>query len=207
MADVDIKKSSNQSSESERQALQHQGRMPLSRSRGWDPFFSFTPAEFFSSSPFALMRRMSEEMDRVFGQSGGQSAGQNMWYPPIEVAEQNGRLEVRADLPGIKPEDVKVEITGDSLTIRGERKYEHEQQTGRFHRSERRYGEFYREIALPEGANTEQAKAEFRDGVLQVTVPVPEQAGRRREIPISSDQPGASKAASASQGGTRSTNR
>lgn len=206
MADVDIKKSSSQGSESERQALQHQGRTPLSRSRGWDPFFSLTPSEFFSNSPFDLMRRMSEEMDRAFGQFAGQFAGQNAWYPAIEVSEQNGRLEVRADLPGIKPDDVKVEITGDSLTIRGERKSEHEQQTGRFHRSERRYGEFYREIALPEGAHTEQAKAEFRDGVLQVTVPVPEQASRRREIPIATDQ-GASKAASASQGGTRATNR
>jgi HSP20 family protein len=209
MADVDIsKKSSGQSSESERQALQRQqGGMGLSRSRGWDPFFSLSPAELFTTSPFALMRRMSEEMDRAFGQFSGQSAGQGSWYPAIEVTEQNGRLQVHADLPGLKPEDVKVEITGDSLTIRGERKYEQEQQTGRLYRSERRYGEFYREIPLPEGANTEQAKAEFRDGVLEITVPVPEQASRRREIPITSEAPSVSRAAAASQGGSRVTNK
>jgi hypothetical protein len=80
MADVDIKKASSQVSESERQALQQHGRTHLSGSRGWDPFFAFTPAEFFSGSPFALMRRMSEEMDRAFGQFGGHFAGQNAWY-------------------------------------------------------------------------------------------------------------------------------
>jgi HSP20 family protein len=207
MADVDIKKSSSQISESERQPLQHQGRTHLPRSRGWDPFFALTPGEFFSNSPFGLIRRMSDEMDRAFGQFGGRSAGRDTWFPAIEVTEQNGQLEVHADLPGIKPEDVKVEITGDSLTIRGERKYEHEQKTGGFHRSERHYGEFYREISLPEGANTEQAKAEFRDGVLQVTVPVPEQAGQRREIPITTEQSGTARTASASQGGSRTTNR
>jgi HSP20 family protein len=190
MAEIDVKNqssSSKQGSESGSQGLQRQhGGEGLSRNRGWDPWgVALSPADFFSSNPFTMMRRMSDEMDRLFGQLYGQtSSGSGAWYPAVEVHEQNGQLQVHADLPGMKPEDVKVEITDDSLIIRGERKSEREHHVGKAYRSERRYGEFYREIALPEGVQADQAKAQFRDGVLQITVPVPEQTSRRREIPI-----------------------
>ncbi len=158
-----------------------------------------SPAEFFSTNPFTLMRRMSEEMDRQFGHFAGQGAGASggTWYPAIEVAERDNQLHVHAELPGLKPEDVKVEVTDDALVIRGERKSQHEHRLGNAYRSERRYGEFYREIPLPEGVNAEQARAQFRDGVLEVTIPVPQQASRRREIPISSGETSGSTASSA----------
>jgi HSP20 family protein len=146
---------------------------------------------------------MSEEMDRTFSHFfGGQSSGRGFggWSPAIDVEERNGQLEVHAELPGLKPEDVKVEVTNDALVIRGERKYEREHREGQSYRSERRYGEFYRAIPLPEGVNTEEAKAQFRDGVLQITVPVPQQAGKRREIPIQSGQSSASASGSSSSG-------
>lgn len=200
MTEVDVKKSSGQSSHGN-QALERQGRgRDISRGRGWDPFaFSLSPTDFFSSNPFSLMRRMSEEMDRAFSQFFGGAGGErtSTWYPAIEVSEQNGQLQVHADLPGIKPEDVKVEVTDGSLVLRGERKSEHEHRVGGAYRSERHYGQFYREIALPEGANPEQAKAQFHDGVLEVTLPVPQQASNRREIPIQSGQSSSSAAAGA----------
>jgi HSP20 family protein len=206
MAEVDVKKSSTQgssntqASKGSEQALQRQERgADVSRSRGWDPFgFSLTPADFFSANPFSLMRRMSEELDRTFGSFFGQSArGSGTWFPAIEVTEQNGQLQVHADLPGLKPEDVKVEVTNDSLILRGERKSENEQRSGGTYRSERRYGEFYREIPLPEGVNPDAAKAQFRNGVLEITVPIPEQVSNRHQIPIQSGESSASSAAAA----------
>jgi HSP20 family protein len=154
---------------------------------------------------------MSEEMDRNFSHFfGGQSSGHGLgtWSPAIDVEERNGQLEVHAELPGLKAEDVKVEVTEDALIIRGERKYEREHKIGQAYRSERRYGEFYRAIPLPEGVDAEKAKAQFRDGVLEVTVPVPQQAGKRREIPIQSGESpaaGSSSAAAASAGASGGT--
>jgi HSP20 family protein len=157
----------------------------LSRSGFWDPFSSWlSPSEFFSSNPFALMRRLSDEMDRAFSRFFHREGEESFWSPAIEVVERDGQLKVRADLPGLKPEDVHVEVTDDELIISGERKYEHEEKKKGYYRSERRYGQFYRAIPLPEGANTGQAKAQFKNGVLEISLPVPEQKSNRREIPI-----------------------
>jgi HSP20 family molecular chaperone IbpA/Arc/MetJ-type ribon-helix-helix transcriptional regulator len=86
--------------------------------------------------------------------------------PAVEVRERDGNLVVSAELPGLNKDDVKVEVTGDGLVIQGERKREQEEERGGVHRSERSYGSFYRSIPLPEGANIEQAKAQFNNGVL-----------------------------------------
>ncbi len=216
MAEVDVKKSSQSSTEKQGsgtsdQGLQRQGSgTELSRSRGRDPFgFSLTPSDFFSANPFSIMRRMSEEMDRTFGSFFGQSSSGRTgnWFPAIEVSEQNGQLQVHAELPGVKPEDVKVEVTNDSLILHGERKSEHEHKIGGAYRSERRYGEFYREIPLPEGVNPENAKAQFRNGLLEITLPIPEQASNRRQIPIQTGEAtgsATSAAAAGSQSGSSS---
>jgi len=195
MADVDVKKQSStqastQQSTGQGGTLQRQGG-GLSRSGGRDPFgFGLSAFELLSGNPFTLMRRMSEEMDRTFGQFfGGEGrTGAGNWYPAIEVAEQNNQLQVHAELPGLNPEDVKVEVTDDALILHGEKKSQREHQIGGAYRSERRYGQFYREIPLPQGVNADQVKAQFRNGVLEISVPLPQQASGRREIPISTGE-------------------
>ena len=144
-------------------------------------------------SPFTTMRRLTEEMDRAFGNSfgpwslfgGAGGAGESGWTPALEVRERNGNLEVTAELPGLTKDDVKVECTQGAIVIQGEKRQERESDEGGYHRSERSYGRFYRQVPLPEGAETDKAKAEFKNGVLQVQVPVPQQKKpQNRQIPI-----------------------
>jgi HSP20 family protein len=140
-------------------------------------------------SPFSIMRRFSEEMDRAFSNASGfaRGLGWGGWSPAVEVRERDGHLEISAELPGLTKDDVKVECSPEGIIIEGEKKQEVEKEEGGVHRSERSYGHFYRTIPVPEGAELEKAKAEFKDGVLQIRVPLAEQArSKRRQIPIGS---------------------
>ncbi|MEW6128856.1 MAG: Hsp20/alpha crystallin family protein [Acidobacteriota bacterium] len=156
----------------------------------------------WSNNPFAMMNRFAEEMERMFddfgigrslptmrfGRGWGELESSQMvgWSPQIEVFEREGQFIVRADLPGLKKDDVKVDITDDALTIQGERKQEHEEEGEGWYRSERGYGSFFRSIPLPEGINADEAKASFRDGVLEISMPAPQQPQqRRRQIEVS----------------------
>ena len=124
-----------------------------------------------------------------------------MWAPAIEVAERDGKYTVHAELPGLKPEEVKVELTDDSVIIQGERHSQTQQDDeGGVHRSERHYGRFYRRIPLPEGVNADQLQANFDNGVLEIVAPVmPRQSGRK-QIPVQSGSSGASGGASHPKG-------
>jgi HSP20 family protein len=88
----------------------------------------------------------------------------------VEVQERGGKLLVRVDLPGMAREDVKVEVTAETLTIEGERKQTVEKEEKGYYRSERSYGRFSRTIPLPEGVDANTAKAEFKNGVLEVSM-------------------------------------
>jgi HSP20 family protein len=153
------------------------------------------------------MHRLSDEMDRLFealalpplaalGTARGRRTGSNgqgtpegatttpaLWIPPIEVQQRDGQLVVRADLPGLKPEEIEISVDDGLLTIRGERQQEAREEGEGFVRTERTYGAFYRALPLPEGADAERIAANVKDGVLEITVPVTErQRGRRVQV-------------------------
>jgi HSP20 family protein len=139
---------------------------------GRDPFASFW-------EPFGLATRGAWP----FG--AGREATQNLWSPQMETFQRGSEFVVRADLPGLNKDDVKIDITDDTLTIEGERREEHEENREGYYRSERSYGSFYRVVPLPEGAITDSAKANFNNGVLEIVVQAPPREvsrGRRLEI-------------------------
>jgi len=185
------KQSSAQEQQLERSSQQQGGRSVQPFRLPMDPF-SFSPGEFFAN-PFGMMRRMHDEMDRLFSESfssGSQKSGRSgtasRWAPAIEVSEQGNNMVVSAELPGLKPEEVHLEVTGDALIVSGERQRHHETDEGGVRRTERQYGHFYREIPLPESVDPEQVRAQFTNGVLEITIPVPQAQSRRRQIPIES---------------------
>lgn len=232
-------------------AQSERGREPLDRERDLQtaregtsggesrPRQAGTPQRAYASpvyaygrgSPFAMMRRMMEDMDHLFSEFGITQPGllassffgpdawsdteresepraalprdatrrslapgarqvqrigrpgelpSAFWAPQVEVFERGENLVIRADLPGLSREDVDVEVEDDALIIRGHRHNEFEDQREGYYRSERGYGSFYRVIPLPDGVDAEKCNATFRDGVLEVTLPRPEQ---RRQSP------------------------
>jgi HSP20 family protein len=175
----------------------------VSRRQGTSPVYGSSNA---FGNPFAAMRRWSEDMDRLFqdfgfgqlglGRSplreiaalgGGMGSRENEigdWSPQVEAFQRGDKFVVRADLPGMNKDDVKVEVENNRLTISGERTDEREENGEGFYRSERSYGQFYRAIPLPEGVSAEQCDATFKDGVLEVSLKVPQQRERSKQIPI-----------------------
>jgi len=150
-------------------------------------------------TPFTFMRRFAEDMERMFenfddfrlpGFFGKEffpfdSEMKNVeWIPQIEVVQNNGQLTVRCDLPGLKKDDVKVELKDEVLTISGERNEEKKEEREGFYRTERSYGSFYRQIALPAGVKTNTAEATFRDGVLEIKMLAAEKESTGRKLEI-----------------------
>src|ERR1700730_12327191 len=181
------------------------------RGQGWQPSGSalqtrgsgsMSPYGVYGAGPFSMMRRITDEMDRLFesfglgrgflpseqGQGGsslwGGEGSNALWSPHVEVSERDGKIVVAADLPRVKKGDVSVEINPDSVVIQGQRQQESTRNERGYYHSERIYGSFYRVIPLPEGADVENAAATFRDGVLQIEIPAPKQPSRGRTLEI-----------------------
>lgn len=131
--------------------------------------------------PFALLRQMTSELDRVFDdwqlfRGPVLAAGTSdvaSWSPKVDVVERDNRLVTRVDLPGMTKKDVSVEIKDGYLILSGERKRESENAKENWYRSEREYGRFYRGVPLPEGIKVSDVTAVFSDGVLEVSFPAP----------------------------------
>lgn len=161
-------------------------------------------AQSGNGSPFAFMRRFSEEMDRLFEDFGlgrGWLAPElergldrlgtlttGTWAPQVEVLERDDHLIVRTDLPGMSRDDISVDIDNNSLVIRGERKSEREEDQEGYYRSERSYGSFHRRVPLPSGVSAETARADFRNGVLEISLPIAQRTEeKRRQLQITGE--------------------
>jgi HSP20 family protein len=154
-----------------------------------------------TASPFEFFDRVYDEMDRWLGRvtrdvgfpqpswlsprSWGAGGREGLWAPRIEAFQKGDRFIVRAELPGLKKDDVEVELTDDALTIHGERREERQEEREGYFHSEREYGQFHRTVRLPEGVIGETANASFRDGVLEVSMQAaPSEANRGRKLEI-----------------------
>jgi HSP20 family protein len=162
-------------------------RDPFAMSR--DPFQMLMRDPFqVMRNPFQLMREMMIDPFRMFGMSPWLGRGEVSWHPTFEVRETDDAFVFKADLPGVRNEDLEITLTGNQLQISGKREHEQEQEQGegQFYAYERSYGSFVREFALPESADLDTIRSELKDGVL--TLIVPKKAGsapQRRKIPIS----------------------
>ncbi|MGD9646202.1 MAG: Hsp20/alpha crystallin family protein [Pirellulales bacterium] len=130
-----------------------------------------------------LEREMHGLVDRFFGGEGGWLVPTTQLVPSLNVAETETAFEVSAELPGLKPEEFEVEFKNGELWITGESKQEKEERGKTWHRVERRYGEFRRVVPMPESVDPDKAEAEYRDGVLKVTVPKTEKA-QAKHVPV-----------------------
>jgi|SRR5262245_17786741 len=161
---------------------------PRRRGQTWDLWPSF--------GPFSMMRRWFDDMDRVFEDFGFPTrehfrhwtASEASFSPHIDMLERDGKFVISADLPGLNKDDVKIDVTEDAVIIEGERKYEHEKHEEGVYRSERSYGQFRRQIPLPQGVKTETATANFKNGVLEITVEAPQFSKSRRRIQIQGEE-------------------
>lgn len=134
------------------------------------------------------MRQLTRDMDRIFGDFGQRPYAiereDTGWMPEMEVFERSGHLLIRTDLPGLKKDDIKVNVQDNVLTIEGERKIEEDVKKDGFHRTERIYGTFFRSLALPEGIKTDRIEATFKDGVLELVLPVEETKKTAKNVEV-----------------------
>jgi HSP20 family protein len=124
--------------------------------------------------PFAELAEMRSRFDRLLSDLG--DGHDREWMPAIDMIRDNGNLVVRAEVPGIKPEEIEIEAEGGVLTISGKHEETSEEKGKEFMRRERRYGAFSRSMPLPEGVDPKKIKATTSDGVLELTIPLPEEA-------------------------------
>jgi HSP20 family protein len=140
--------------------------MPTTLTR-WDPFAEFAELR----SRFERLLEDVEPRGRA-------------WTPAIDLVRDDGHLILKADVPGIKPEEVSIEVDDGVLTVSGKHEEATEETDEHFVRRERRYGAFTRRLPLPEGVDPKQIKASTKDGVLEVTIPLPKEVAKAEKVTI-----------------------
>ena len=135
--------------------------------------------------PFRELEEMSDRLNRMFsrpsigGKNGKEALTVADWTPTVDISESNGEYLIKAELPEVKKEDVKVTLEEGVLTLTGERRQEKEEKNTKYHRVERSYGSFVRSFSLPELVDETKVKAEYKDGVLSLHLPKSEKAKPR----------------------------
>jgi HSP20 family protein len=136
----------------------------------WEPFRELT----------ALQNEMSRWMNTFAAPAGGNNGQSSTWLPAVDVWETERELVLSFDLPGVPEDKIAVELDENMLTVSGERERTDEHSSERFYRFERRYGQFSRSVSLPAGVKDADVQASYKDGVLEVRVPKPEEPKPRR---------------------------
>jgi HSP20 family protein len=132
--------------------------------------------------PFREISALQERMNRLFSEVARRSPVaeeemvQGAWIPPVDIFETGDSIVIKAELPGISKEDITLEVKENTLTIKGEKKFEKDVKEESYHRVERSYGAFQRAFSLPGTVQQDKVKAKFRDGILEVTLPKAEEA-------------------------------
>lgn len=132
-------------------------------------------APFTEFDPFRGLANFQDTVNRLFTEPNGRP-----WVPAVDIRETENELVVKADVPGVKFEDIDVRLENGTLTLRGERKFEETKDQGGWHRVERSYGTFERSFTLPDTVSAEGVKADYKNGTLTVTLPKKEIAKPRQ---------------------------
>lgn len=154
----------------------------------WEPFRDLV------STQDRFNRLFNDTFSRVFGEGEGE-AGVQTWNPAVDIIENEQNLVLKAELPGVNPKDIEVRVEDGTLYLKGERKLEKEAREENYHRIERSYGSFTRSFTLPASVNTDQVQANYKDGVLTLTLPKREEAKPKTiKVQVSSEEPKAAAA-------------
>ncbi len=133
----------------------------------WDPMRNLV------STQDRFNRLFNDTLSRIFDDG---ELGTRPWAPAVDIYETDHDVVLKAELPGVDPKDVEIRVEDGTLYFKGQRKFENEVKEENYHRVERSYGSFTRSFALPSSVNSDKAKAEYKDGVLTLTMPKREEA-------------------------------
>lgn len=142
--------------------------------------------------PFREMRTLQDRVNRLFESAFGYPVRTETpllregWLPPVDIHEDSNNIYLKAELPGIKKEELNIAVEGDTLTIKGEKKHESEVKEEQFHVMERTYGSFSRSFSLPTNVDSSNVRADYKDGVLTLTLPKKEESKPKKiEVKVS----------------------
>jgi HSP20 family protein len=133
---------------------------------------------------FEMQRSLNDLFENNLGKSMGQETALNTWTPAVDIYEDENQFLLKLELPEMNKEEIKINLNENTLSIQGERRFENEEKRDSYHRVERTYGQFYRAFTLPPNVNGEAISAEYKDGVLRLSLPKKEEA-KPKQINVS----------------------